>query len=179
MAIGARIIWIFFGDMGGGESVRSKLKVHYQGLRKEADGKGITLGFSSDTISKQTFLKLICESATVAFVWHSHGEYSPFATGNMLAGGSEPIMPSEVSRSPVSQQLQFAALLGCGAFPSETIRQEWLRAFRLDRLPEPKRRLYAFGGTITAKEMHDFSERRTLGRVGPYRFRDWLEMITL
>ena len=179
MAVGARIIWIMFGDMGGATSVQEELTAHYQGLKKDADGSGITLGFPRGTVTRQAFLKLICEAATVAFVWHSHGEYTPFATGNMLAAGGEPIRASEVARFPVSKRLQFAALLGCGAFSSESIRQAWLRAFGLDRLSEPTRRLYAFGGTITAKEMRTFSERHTYGQVGPYRFPDWLGMVSV
>lgn len=179
MSEGARIIWIIFGDMSGGESVRDKLTAHYNGLRKDADKKGITLGFLSASATKKTFFKLIAEPAMVAFVWHSHGEYSPFATGNMLAAGGEPVMASEIKRIAVSKRLQFAALLGCGAFPSEAMRQEWLRALHLDRLSEPIRRLYAFGGTITADRMYDFSSRRTLNNLSPFRFLDWLDMISL
>lgn len=163
--------------MSGDESERHRLTSSYQLLGKEADSKGITLGFPSGPVTKQTFLKLISEPATVAFVRHSHGEYTPFATGNMLDANGDPIMASEVSRAPVSNQLQFAALLGCAAFPSETMRQARLRALRLDGLTEPVRRLYAFGGTITAQDMHDFNERSTFGDVGPYRFHNWLDMI--
>jgi len=147
MTDGARIIWVLFGDLKfqDGKEVDetafvNELRGIYRRYKGRAESKGLALGMQRDKTSKKAFLQLVAEPATVAIAWHSHGDA---ATGEIVAGCNTDISPRDITG--VSSRLQFVALLGCVGTSGN--RERWIKAFRLNRFGDAKRRLTTYPDT--------------------------------
>jgi hypothetical protein len=159
-----RAIYILFGDVKGYELLVPEMKEGYLKYKHRLEDKGYTLAIPEFYCSKQALQYLVRDSATVGVVWDSHGFYSgdnPLAELSDSKG--ESIKFSDITGA--NKEMQVVALLGCGIGAR---RQEWIKAFGLNRLSDA-RRFFATGLTLNS----DQEKRAFINYEFPY----WIDHI--
>ncbi len=190
-----RNIWVLCGDLTIDEErglIRnakedySLLLESYKQYSGSLDSKYFNLALKKEETSKKALLYLVKDPETAAIAWHSHAD----SNGAIYAAGRASITPQDITKSGVSPNLAFVALLGCrvGHF-----KKEWSTAFKLNRFGDGLLRLAASSETVSLYEEENpipgrspiWSWPRKFVENGAtqhelahtYHFPDWIEML--